>query len=321
MHQCRICSNNHNKETFLVREMFLGYREEFEYFECSGCGCIQISTVPGNLSKYYPPGYYAFSKTKDYFLKSYLKHHRALYALTGKNLIGKVLTGWFGSPLLMEWAKQWMRYAGVTMNAAILDVGSGNGYYLFDLHRIGFSNLTGIDPYIKGDEILAKNVSVLKKDIAEVQESFDFIMLHHSFEHVPDPRSMLQHAHRILSSGSYLLIRTPVADSFARRTYGTNWVGFDAPRHLTIHTPRSIEYLAAQTGFAVESVIYDSDEMQFWASEQYKMDVALQDPSSYFVNPRRSPFSMEDIRGFRARAADLNKSREGDAAAFYLRKL
>jgi hypothetical protein len=40
--------------------MQLGLREEFEYFECSKCGCLQIEEVPLDLSKYYPDNYYSY---------------------------------------------------------------------------------------------------------------------------------------------------------------------------------------------------------------------------------------------------------------------
>ena len=154
---------------------------------------MQISEIPENLAKYYPPEYYSLRKTRDNVFKALIKHRRAVYAFTGRGWIGKILTKKYGVPLLMEWAKQWMMFAGVSMNDAILDVGSGNGYYLLDLKRIGFSNLTGVDPFIKGDEVLAKNVKVIKRDVADIHETYDFIMSHHSFEHVPDARSHLKH--------------------------------------------------------------------------------------------------------------------------------
>ena len=39
--------------------MMFGLREEFEFFECGNCGCVQIAEVPANLAKYYPEEYAA----------------------------------------------------------------------------------------------------------------------------------------------------------------------------------------------------------------------------------------------------------------------
>lgn len=42
--------------------MMFGFRDEFTYFECSKCGCIQIIEIPRNMGKYYTPNYYSFKK-------------------------------------------------------------------------------------------------------------------------------------------------------------------------------------------------------------------------------------------------------------------
>ena len=57
---CAICGQAARDEPFTAREMTFGRRDPFEYFECSGCGCVQIARVPDNLSDYYPPEYFAF---------------------------------------------------------------------------------------------------------------------------------------------------------------------------------------------------------------------------------------------------------------------
>lgn len=53
----------------ILPEMMFGFGEEFAYFECSKCGCLQISEIPVDISKYYPSDYYSFSQnsTSNYF--------------------------------------------------------------------------------------------------------------------------------------------------------------------------------------------------------------------------------------------------------------
>ena len=51
---CKICSNYENNKEFKIREMMFGFRDEFTYFECSKCGCLQIAKIPKNVEKYYP---------------------------------------------------------------------------------------------------------------------------------------------------------------------------------------------------------------------------------------------------------------------------
>jgi hypothetical protein len=90
---CRICGNDKDNPSYIVREMFLGFRDKFEYFQCGQCGCLQIAEIPSDLSKYYSNDYYTFKKVKDNRIKSFFKNQRAFYALTGNNFIGRLLTG------------------------------------------------------------------------------------------------------------------------------------------------------------------------------------------------------------------------------------
>ena len=59
---CRICNTGNNVEEYTLKEMMYGLPEEFEYFKCSGCGCLQIKDFPSNIEKYYPPNYLNYPK-------------------------------------------------------------------------------------------------------------------------------------------------------------------------------------------------------------------------------------------------------------------
>ena len=145
-------------------------------------------------------------------------------------------------------------------------------------------------------------------------------MLNHSFEHMPDPLSVLQKLYEILSPGKYLLIRIPVADCYTWKKYNVNWVALDPPRHFFLHTSASMKILTQKSGFQLANTIYDSNEKQFWASEQYLRDIPLIDRRSYFENPKNSIFSKKQIKEYKEKTKELNKSKEGDAACFYLYK-
>jgi hypothetical protein len=57
---CRICGNFDDNKIYTAREMMFGFRDEFDYIECSKCGCVQIVEIPKNINKYYPPNYYSY---------------------------------------------------------------------------------------------------------------------------------------------------------------------------------------------------------------------------------------------------------------------
>jgi SAM-dependent methyltransferase len=314
-----VCANTSDNALHAAREMMFGLEDTFEYIECRSCGCLQIAVIPENLSRFYPDRYYGSEPIQDMAIAWHKRlAHRQLtgYWLAGSNPVGRLLSRRYSPPVFVEWARR----GGVCLDSAILDVGCGTGSLLLSLAQHGFSTLLGADPFIKHEIRYSSGVRVLRKHVAELDGAFDFIMLHHSFEHMPDPLPTLQKLYSLLNPDRYVLIRTPVAASFAWREYGVDWVQLDAPRHLFVHSLRSMQLLADGTGFEVLDVVFDSTEFQFWGSEQYRCGIPLEDDRSFSANPERSIFSPDDMRQFRARAAELNALRDGDQACFYLYK-
>jgi SAM-dependent methyltransferase len=191
---------------------------------------------------------------------------------------------------------------------------------LVNLSAQGFRRLTGVDPYVTHDLEYRGGVRVLKRTLDELEGRFDFAMIHHAFEHMPNPLGALKNLRRVLAPEKFLLLRIPIA-SAAWEEYGVHWVQLDAPRHFHLHTESSMAILADQAGFRIRDVVYDSGEFQFWGSEQYRMGIPLQDPRSHAVDPSRSPFTPGQLSSFRARAAEWNQARRGDQACFFLQAL
>ena len=321
MKACRICDNAADNKSHVAREMMFGTRDKFAYMECAQCGCVQIDEVPSNLSKYYPGQYYSFQggrsdELRENIFRSLIRHRRAEYCLYQKGWIGKLLARKLGVPDYY----QWLRKGKVRFDSRILEVGCGTGKLLTVLSREGFTHLTGVDPFIEKDIFYESGVRVLKKEMSQIEETFDFIMMNHAFEHMPDSRSAMTEIYRLLKPNRYALIRIPVASSFAWRKYGVNWVQLDPPRHLFLHTVKSMELLAKRTGFKIADVEHDSHEFQFWGSEQYLRDMPLTDQKSLWVNPGSDFFSKDQIQSFKDMAAEVNRSKDGDQACFYLYK-
>ena len=317
---CRICGNNARNTTHLAHEMMFGYRDPFEYFECSQCGCLQICEIPRNLDKYYPDNYYAFSSPaiiKSNHITRYLLNQRTRYYLDGRSTVGSVAIRRYGKPNLPAWVAA----SGIHVDSKILDVGCGTGHLLVSLKNEGFSDLSGIDPFIPQDICYENGVKILKGELEEIQGPFDFIMLHHSFEHMADPVKTLTTLHRKTRLNGMVMIRMPIVQSYAWRVYRTNWIQLDAPRHLCLQSIKSMELLCDRARFKVEAIEFDSDSFQFWGSEQYLEDIPLYDPRSYIFGLKDSIFSESDVKSFEKKAVELNESGEGDQACFYLRRV
>jgi len=322
MQTCKICNNSQGNTLHVAREMMFGLRNRFEYLECGACGCLQITDVPADLARYYPADYWQFEEKRADFaaqnsISAWVRHQRARYwLLPGFNPLGRLLAARRPQPRYFGW----LRRAGVDFDSPILDVGCGIGDRLLELRKDGFRNLTGIDPYIDSDIRYDNGVNVYKMSLTDMTGEFDFIMLNHSFEHMPDPEPALIRINRLLGKGRIALIRIPVASSYAWRKYRANWAQLDAPRHLFLHTVDSMKRLSERANFLIKDVIYDSDIFQCWGSEQYARDIAMYEPGSYEIDPVTSIFSFDEIQRFRKLVRELNRTGQGDQACFYLYK-
>ncbi len=296
-----------------------GWREAFEYLECGRCGCLQIAQVPADLAKYYPSdGYYSYKAPKRKVVPAWLlglRHARTRYFLGEVTLPGAVLGMLSRRPEHFDW----FRGRDVRLGSRILDVGCGAGGLLLKLQREGFRSLLGADPFIQADIDYGNGVRILKRGVEALEGQYDFIMLHHSFEHMPDPAAALQALARRLAPRGTLLLRIPVADSWARRHYGLDWMAWDAPRHLYLHTRRSMALLAAGAGMEIADVVHDSSGQQFSSSELYIRGVPYVEHGKYRPGGRADAFSQAEWDSFQQRAAELNRKGEGDTACFYLR--
>ena len=318
---CRICDSPGRHNVFVVREMMLGTRDPFEYFECRDCGCLQIVSVPDDLARYYPPTYYSLSSdspgARRGRIAHFLRGRRNRAAVLGGRGLGRLLARFFPEPVLESLA-----LVPLTFDSAILDVGCGTGVHLRALQQIGFTNLLGVDPNIQSDLDHPPRVVVKKAQVHDVspRSAWDLVTFHHSFEHVLDPIDQLRCVRDLLKPNGVCLIRIPVMKSEAWERYGVDWVQLDAPRHLFLHTIRSMEVVAAKAGLRVDRVVYDSTAFQFWGSEQYRMDVPLHADSDVGAWTRRT-FSRRQMRAFEREAALLNRLGRGDQAAFILRRV
>lgn len=316
---CRICGNADGNPALRVPEMMFGTREEFTYFQCSRCGCLQIASIPEDMGRYYPRGYYSYDPPRTGSwggrLKSALRRERLKSALGEES-------SWLGRRFAARnppppFVSEWILRAGVTHSTAILEAGCGNGALLMAMASEGFTDLTGVDPFVERPIRYVNGVTVMKKTLEEITGNFGFAMMHHAFEHLPDPLGTLRTLSRLLGRGKKVLLRIPIA-SAAWKRYGEDWVQLDAPRHFYLHTERSMEVLAKEAGFTVADIRYDSTAFQFWGSEQYRLGIPLNDPRSYSVSPAGSPFTPDRIREFEAEATVWNRKGEGDQACFIL---
>ncbi len=316
--KCRVCASEGRYPVYCVKEMLFGTGEEFNYFECTSCGCLQIEDIPSDLSPYYPSSYCGWSITADQLftglLKRTFKGVRDRHAILHTGLLGRLLCHFSPAMASLEALSQ----IRISRKTSILDVGAGSGIFLYALYNAGFRDLLGIDPFIGKSIYYDNGLQILKRSIDEIEGKWDVITFNMSFEHIVYPEDTLTAAAMALKEMGVCIIRIPVFPNEAWRRYGVYWVQIDAPRHLFLHSVGSMTHLASRAGLEIRKVVYESDDLQFWGSEQNIRGIPLESPGSYFRNKKSSIFSPAEIKSFRKQARKLNCQKQGDAAAFYL---
>ncbi len=321
---CRVCGAVGDHPAITAREMMFGTREIFEYFKCTECGCLQISSIPPDLSRFYPPTYYSLnpktsSSTEKAAARKILERLRIRNALFGRGYkLAKLASKLVDFPPQLGKIGPWLRKSNIhSFNARFLDVGCGStSWWLSDLKELGFHNLVGVDPYISGD-IEENGIRILKRQLEQTPGLFDLVTLHHSLEHVPEQLETLKSIHSLLSPGGFCLIRIPLVSSKVWEEYGVDWVELDAPRHLYLHTTKSIEHVANQAGFRLIYRSWDSTEFEFLGSEQYRQDIPLMAENSFVVNKDNSNFTYREVAKFKMLADEANKSGTGGRGCFF----
>lgn len=315
---CGICGNEQVNRQFYVKEMMFGIGDEFEYFECGFCGCVQIAKIPENMEKYYPGNYYSYNKIPEKFrnkLWMKIKAVRDRWIITEKGTAGKVLYKIKNNNDLL-----FLRFADLKKNTRILDVGCGSGERLYSVYNAGYKKVLGIDPYIKKDINYECGFCIKKKELCEVTGEFDVIMFNHSFEHMKKQNKILKNAAAILAKNGTIIVRVPIVNSENFRKYGANWGLLDAPRHFYIHTLKSMKLLAEKCLMKIEKEYYDSDFYQFVLSEQYIRGISMNAENSYYVNRKKSIFNSRDIKEFKKKTDKMNKMGRGDTCAFFFKE-
>ena len=308
---CKICLNEANNNLHTVKEMMIGFRDEFNYLECSNCGCLQLYNPPHDLQKYYPADrYYSFKRVKNNniitFVRKYLLKKLFTYYLGYNNFIGRMLSRNYELARKYFWVNNLKE---LSFDITILDIGSGSGRYLLELHEVGFKNITGIDPFNNTNIRLNENIIIYNHDTAHLKNKYDLIIMNHSLEHIDDQNKIFTELNRLLSFDGKILIRIPIMGGFAWNHYGVNWYQIDAPRHFYIHTLRSFELLANKNNFNVDIVNFDSTDYQFKFSEQYQKNLTIFDDGN---------FARKTYKYWRKQAQILNFSKNGDQASILL---
>jgi len=234
---CPACDSRDARTLFETTDkLYRTTRQVFRVVECRQCRLLRLDPwpAPAELGRYYPDDYW-FSGDEDAASRM-AEAYRRLVLRDHVRFVRRAIASSGESGLL-------------------LDVGCGGGLFLGMMRERGH-RVAGLD-FSCDAAVIAwrrKGVPVVCASLAHAplaDNSCAAVTMFHVLEHLYEPRSYLDAAHRLLKPGGRLIVQTPNAASWQFFLLRENWTGLDVPRHLIDFRARDLETLLDHCGFEV----------------------------------------------------------------------
>ncbi|NLK73571.1 MAG: class I SAM-dependent methyltransferase [Clostridiales bacterium] len=151
-----------------------------------------------------------------------------------------------------------------------LDIGTGNGAFLEELLRLGFTKIQGIEPSLAPAKAAKDNIRplILEKPFQAADfnsESFSLVTCFQTIEHLPEPLTFVKDIHRILKKEGAVFFVFHNHRSVSAKMLGLKSPIFDI-EHLQLFSRDSMQLLLHESGFVdVEiRVVYNKYPLRYW---------------------------------------------------------
>ncbi len=199
---------------------------------CNTCGAGMLVPLPSDemLAEGYQSGDYAQEKGR--------------------------LSGWLGR-ILAPLYRHRVDFATAqgTKTGRLVEIGSGKGRLLHMAKSMGI-DARGVEPHGSRREHGADEFDLdiyagtLEEFVGE-GENYDMVTMWHVLEHVPRPVEFLGEVAKVMADDARLTIEVPNVDTWARKSCGVAWQGWQFPVHLTHFTPGSLRFGLDAAGLEV----------------------------------------------------------------------
>jgi SAM-dependent methyltransferase len=233
---CILCGGALEKGVSNLFDMRFGIDDSYEVRRCLHCGLEQIFPVPTPAQ-----------------LKSLYESH---YNFGGerRTLYTSLRERFFSSPLYRLWIRVDgdVSFHSRTGLGCLLDIGCNEGRGLKIYARNGF-RVEGLELNQTAAAVAREaGFTVHASDIGDLNGStlYDVVVLSNVLEHSPDPRQMLLDVHRNVKPGGQVWISCPNSCSWLRAVFGSFWINWHVPFHISHFSPDILNNLLQETGFA-----------------------------------------------------------------------
>jgi SAM-dependent methyltransferase len=220
---CPICGQLGACEWLRAPDRLHGRREQYTLLRCPACSLVWVSKppIPTEMNRHYT---YEYDR---------------LISAAGENSPGR----WRDRSAALSLHKQ---------SGTLLDLGCSSGAFLQSLRGRGW-NLFGIEMSAESAKRAHEKsgAKIFVVDILHAQfppASFDVITCFDVFEHLYEPRQVMEKVAEWLKVGGIFYILVPNVDAAEARVFGSYWHGLELPRHLFHYSPVSLKFLAESAG-------------------------------------------------------------------------
>lgn len=256
------CCNKNQLVTISLKEVAdpkKTVQKKYNIVTCNKCSHSFIDPMPSEreIISFYPKDYYAHVTFACHnSIKAKLKKFsiRLYYGQYSENKLIKLL-----QKLFYLFFKHTINEPPIIINGKLLDIGCGNGEYLYMVKQFGWFTY-GIEP--NGNAVNVAKACGLKVKrgtagkIEYKDEFFDVIRAWNVLEHTNSPRKAFLEIARKLKKGRYLLVYVPNFNSSDRKYFSKYWASLEIPRHLHHFSIKSLETYLNHVGLIIEKRMY-----------------------------------------------------------------
>ncbi|HUG17041.1 MAG TPA: class I SAM-dependent methyltransferase, partial [Thermomicrobiales bacterium] len=229
---CPVCGGHEADPALTLVDRFAPPEERapFPLARCRDCGLLRLHPPPDART------------LREAYTAFYAPHTRP--GLSGR-----------AKGLLERWSVRRLS-AHFATPKRVLDIGCATGDLLLAIRDAGNERVVGVEPVAAAVAVArSRGLTIHHATIEEAgfsDESFDTVVLSHTLEHVPDPGATLREVRRVLAPGGAVILWLPNVESLEARLLKTWWIGYDAPRHLTVFDVSTLTRALEASGLRVK---------------------------------------------------------------------
>ncbi len=188
---CNLCTT---REFELVKSELRDDKTRYKVYRCLSCGHVQLLPKPGE------------DEDREFYNKNLQDRSRAKEIDYEKMRLNNLYDSNRHVKLVREVAKD--------VNCRILDIGCGYGFFLNELHKEGYRNITGTELSTERRELALAHspAAIIPFDVNKPDRdpgTFDLVTLFHVLEHMADPIGFLRNIRTLLAPGGIFVCEVP----------------------------------------------------------------------------------------------------------------